>query len=368
MIGSHIRLTCVQTSFFPLLRVAVGTQSEWYTSPKAEDWEKIRKICAQQGVSAVVFEFVRKLQKPNAPDVKTVMKWLATATYVEKAMQRMMLTAKEFAAEMNQRGLPVVVLKGVAFAQYYPNPLHRECGDLDCYMMERKEEGDAVAIEVGAKMEEAGYKHSHLYYKGLTIENHHYFTDFDNTKCGKNTERLLRELIKGSCEPIGDTGLLCPPAEFNALFLLKHAQGHFIDEGIRMRHVLDWGLFLRSQQDVVDWERMMPIIEETKIKQFAGVLTAIVMEFLHIEVVHKPLRALAEQADKCMVEAVLDDIMGEQPEIYVKGLVHKTKRIMRRFVRMWRFRSLASESYARMVWNSFAFSSYFNRHIKEDFN
>ena len=353
--------------FCELLSVSIDSQQLWKT-PNPEEWQELYHISVQQGVSAVVFEFVRKLQKPNAPDVKTVMKWLAMANYVEKAMLRMKLTAEEFATEMNKRGLPVVVLKGLAFAQYYPNPLHRECGDLDCYMMERKEEGDAVAFEVGAKMEEAGYKHSHLYYKGLTIENHHYFTDFDNTKCGKKTERWLRELIKDACAFIGDTNLLCPSADFNVLFLLKHAQGHFIDEGIRMRHVLDWGLFLRSQQDMVDWDRMLPIIEETKIKQFAGVLTAIVMDCLHIEVVHKPLRALAEQADRCMVEAVLDDIMGEQPEIYVKGFVHKTKRIMRRFVRMWRFRSLASESYARMVWNSFAFSSYFNRHIKEDFN
>ena len=62
-----------------------------------------------------------------------------------------------------------------------------------------------------------------------------------------------------------------------------------------------------------------------------------------------------------MVEAVLADIMGEQPAIYVDGLWHKTKRILRRFRRMWKFRSLASESYPRMVWNAFAFSSYVSK-------
>lgn len=69
----------------------------------------------------------------------------------------------------------------MAFAQYYPNPLHRECGDLDCYMMGKKEVGDKITVELGGAMEEAGYKHSHLTYKGLTIENHLFFTDFNNT-------------------------------------------------------------------------------------------------------------------------------------------------------------------------------------------
>ena len=85
------------------------------------------------------------------------------------------------------------------------------------------------------------------------------------------------------------------------------------------------------------------------------------MQHLRIEVLNKGLLALASNAEQKMVEAVLADIMGEQPAIYVKGLWHKTKRILRRFWRMWKFRLLASESYPRMVWNAFAFSSYISK-------
>ena len=54
------------------------------------------------------------------------------------------------------------------------------------------------------------------------------------------------------------------------------------------------------------------------------------MQHLRIEVLNKGLSALAESAESRMVEAVVTDIMGEQPAIYVKGLWHKTKRILRR--------------------------------------
>lgn len=352
--------------FFHLLGAAIGTEPFSGRSITSDEWWALYKMCAVHGVKAVVFDFVRQLPKSEAPDRALLMQWLSAATGVEQTMRRMQMAAEEFAEAMEKRDIPVVVLKGLAFAQYYPNPLHRECGDLDCYMMGKKEEGDLTVAESGGKVEEAGYKHSHLIYKGLTIENHRFFTDFDNTPTGIRTEQALGELMQEAHIYIGGSKLYCPSVNFNALFLLKHAQGHFMDEGIRMRHVLDWALFLKKEQDHADWERLLPMMEDAHLTRFAGVMTAISVKHLNIDVRHKGLKALAEDAEPGMVNAVLADIMGEQPEIYVAGLWHKTKRIARRFRRMWKFRSLASESYPRMVWNSFAFSSYMKRKVGTD--
>ena len=356
----------INNLFFSLLRTSINSQTNRKNTLTFNDWKVVYHTCRQQGVTAVLFDFVRQLPKSEAPDKALLMEWLSAATAVEQTMQRMQVTAGEFAEAMEKREIPVVVLKGIAFAQYYPNPLLRECGDLDCYMMGKKEEGDLAALELGGTMEEAGYKHSHLIYKGLTIENHRFFTDFDNTPTGMLTEQVLGELMQEAHTYIGGSKLCCPSANFNALFLLKHAQGHFIDEGIRMRHVLDWALFLREKQEEIDWSKVLPILEVTHIAQFAGVMTAIAVRYLRIEVLNKGLLALASNAEQKMVNAVLADIMGDQPAIYVDGLWHKTKRILRRFRRMWKFRSLASESYPRMVWNAFAFSSYMKRKVVID--
>ena len=352
--------------FFHLLRAAIGTGPFFERPRTSDEWGALYRLSVIQGVTAVAFDFVKTLPKSEAPNIALLMEWLSAATAVEQTMRRMQITAEEFAEEMKKREIPVVVLKGMAFAQYYPNPLLRECGDLDCYMMGKKEEGDLATLELGGTMEEAGYKHSHLIYKGLTIENHRFFTDFDNTPTGMLTEQVLGELMQEAHTYIGGSKLCCPSANFNALFLLKHAQGHFIDEGIRMRHVLDWALFLREKQEEVDWSKVLPMLEVTHTAQFAGVMTAIAVRYLRIEVLNKGLLALASNAEQKMVNAVLADIMGDQPAIYVDGLWHKTKRILRRFRRMWKFRSLASESYPRMVWNAFAFSSYMKRKVVID--
>ena len=109
-------------------------------------------MSAVHGVTAVVFDFVRQLPKSEGPGKALLMKWLSDATGVEQTMRRMQVTAEEFAEAMEKWEIPVVVLKGLAFAQYYPNPLHRECGDLDCYMMGKKEEGDLAAVELGVSL------------------------------------------------------------------------------------------------------------------------------------------------------------------------------------------------------------------------
>ena len=352
--------------FFNILRTAIGTEPFSTQALSCEEWRTLYRICVTQGLTAVVFDFVTTLPKSDAPDRPLLMEWLLAATAVKQTMLRMQMTAEEFAQDMEKKHIPVVVLKGLAFAQYYPKPTQRECGDLDCYMMGKKDEGDRIAVEMGGTKVESGYKHSHLSYKGLTIENHRFFTDFDNTTTGKLTEQVLGELIQEESSYIGSSKLRCPSANFNALFLLKHAQGHFIDEGIHMRHVLDWAVFLKAKQDEVDWLRVLPMLDATHTSKFASVMTAIAIQHLHIDVHDKSLLALAEDIDQQMVDAVLSDIMGEQPAIYVDGLWHKTKRILRRFHRMWKFRSLASESYPRMVWNAFAFSSYVKRKVVID--
>ena len=352
--------------FFHFLRAAIGTEPFSGRSLISDEWWTLYKMSAVHGVTAVVFDFVRQLPKSEAPDRVLLMQWLSAATGVEQTMRRMQMAAEEFADAMEKREIPVVVLKGLAFAQYYPNPLFRECGDLDCYLMGKKEEGDLAAVELGGKVEESGYKHSHLIYKGLTIENHRFFTAFDNTPTGIRTEQALSELMQEVHIYIGGSKLYCPSVNFNALLLLKHAQGHFMDEGIRMRHVLDWALFLKAKQQEVDWLRILPMLETTHTAQFAGLMTAIAIRHLHVDVHHEGLLALAEQAEPQMVDDVLADIMGEQPAIYVDGLWHKVKRILRRFRRMWKFRLLASESYPRMVWNAFAFSSYMKREVGTD--
>lgn len=352
----------LSTKLFQILsHIVNNNQVDWclFKGFTSADWERLYQLSKNQGVIAIIFEVINDIPKEFAPPRPIKMRWISRAFSIEEQMRKKERVAVEFAEELSKRGFQTTVLKGLAYASYYPNPYHRESGDLDCFLMGQKEAGDKITIEIGGKMEEAGYKHSHLHYKGLTIENHNYLTSFDNTKLGIRTEQLLQKLISQGCRPIGDTKLQNPSADFNALFLIKHAQRHFIKEGICVRHLLDWAFFLKAESQNVNWDKIIPIMKECRILEFAKVMTRLCVERLGMKIDIEEFSTPMKISD-----AVLADMLSEQPDLFNENIVQKFSRIMRRFYRMWKFRSLADESYCRLVWNSLAFSSFFKRNPK----
>lgn len=355
-------------ALFYLLKCIVNSES---VSPSfmggltSDDWQLLLDLSKKQGVSAVVFDKIQSLPKEVAPPRNILIGWYSQAIYVEQQLRKMFSLSAEYADKMYENGIPVVVLKGLAFGVYYPNPMTRECGDLDCYMMGKGKEGDRITAVIGGKVEDGGYKHAHLHYKGLTIENHYYLTNFNNTRRGVYTERYLQQLIDGGHRQLANTHLLSPSADFNAFFLIKHALMHFISEGINLRHLLDWAFFLQNEQGSVDWESLLPEMEKCRTIRFAQVMTEMCVEKFGLEVAVEAIRIPTDdRRGHSLVQQVLTDVMKGHTSLHKENFAQKCVRIARRFGRMWRYRTLASENYWLMVWNTFSFSSYLKRKVK----
>lgn len=412
-----------ESALFHLLSCVVkGTAPEalLFAHMGAGEWDALYKLAKDQGVTALVFEKLESLPAEVAPPKQLMLQWFSHTLSIAKQMERKYLVAADFAERLAAANIPVVVLKGFAIAAYYPQPLHRECGDLDCYFMGKMAEGEAVAASFGAVVEEANYKHSHIKYKGLTIENHKYFTSFNNTARGKGTEAALKQLILAQAPARwGDSALLRPNATFNALFLAKHALRHFIDEAICLRHIMDWALFLKAEAANVDWQLLRPHLEASRVLLFAQLLTRISLRHLGLPD-STPLpdwlrdgcggsaaasascagsgevadcgggsAAAAGSSAGCggagvssagcgagaaacgdgaermarWEEMLLADTFGGHPSMAGETFFMKCKRILRRFRRIYRFRNLADETPATLIWNAFAFSSYLHRKL-----
>lgn len=336
----------------------------------AGEWDALYKLAKEQGVTALVFEKLESLPAEVAPPKQLMLQWFSHTLSIGKQMERKYIVAADFAERLAAANIPVVVLKGFAIAAYYPQPLHRECGDLDCYMLGKMAEGEAVAASFGAVVEEANYKHSHIKYKGLTIENHKYFTSFNNTARGKGTEAALKQLIFAQAPARWDnSALLRPNATFNALFLAKHALRHFIDEAICLRHIMDWALFLKAEAANVDWQLLRPHLEASRVLPFAQLLTRISLRHLGLPA-STPLPDWLSGGGGAAAdnlahweELLLADTFGGHPSMAGETFFMKCKRILRRFRRIYRFRDLADETPATLIWNAFAFSSYLHRKL-----
>ena len=206
---------------FYLLRQSLGNSSEKIdlSALNNTDWVKLVDIAFEGGVAALAVDGLQKsfgstgspteneglleLDSPELGDLKY--EWFGSVFQAEEDYGNKLNQASRFASALAEKGVKCRVLKGMSFAQYYSVPEHRECGDCDVYLGEGWAVGNEVAVSIGGRYEFGTYKHSHLFFDELMIENHRYLTSFNGTKQGKKIERLMEQAIEedfGLCEYI----------------------------------------------------------------------------------------------------------------------------------------------------------------------
>lgn len=265
-----------------------------------KEWFELYNYSREQGVTAVVFKKISDTidNEPSfpKPSKNVILKWYMHFLSIEKQMETIKLRSTEFANLMFNKGLKTLTLKGISISRYYPNHLHREFGDLDCFFLEfcgnsikwdnAYEKGNVAAEKVLATVHREHYKHSHISYKQLMIENHQFCLPIRGSKMTKKLERHLRTILENKLieeNNINQSNLLYPPANFNALFLTAHAMNHFLYEGIKVRHLLDWALFLKVEYRNVDWDMFWEWCDKMHYSRFVMCLNEICEKFLGLD-------------------------------------------------------------------------------------
>lgn len=345
--------------FFYILSAVVqdaALETQRFNAMTPEEWAELFRLSKTQGVTAVVFEklsaaFDECGDFPRPPKALTL-NWYAQSQSIERKMAIIHKRSEEFAELMAERGLHTLVLKGIAVSTYYPNPLHREFGDLDCYLFEGTvdnihwgsgyEKGNLLAEDLGADVRRGHYKHSHVVFKKQEIENHQYFLPIRGSKANKALEKQLRKCVdsKGVYAQEG-TALLCPNPDFNALFLTAHAMNHFLYESVKVRHLLDWALFLKVEYENVDWDLFWTWCDKMHFTRFVQCLHIICEHYMDLRLPQHPgqTKEMPSSSLDELAERVLTDILtGEN--VYNKGnsnLMVRLNLVKNFFASAWKY-------------------------------
>lgn len=292
----------------------------------APDWKQIYKTASQQGVLAVVYDGLNRLVEQGSipersqPSRTAKLQWGFNVVKIENCFLLQKALSEELARIYAGYGIRTVVLKGLAVAQYYPEPQHRPCGDLDCFLMGDFEKGNEIAQKAGGEVgDEGGYKHSHIRYKGLMVENHKYCTAIRNGRRAKDFERALQRVLQTeSRTPIGESHLENPSPLFNALFLSVHAWNHFLNESISLRHICDWAMFVKTEGNRVAWAEFEKLTSayDKGLSRFAHCMTFLANDLFGIEI---PKDFTMAKDLKPLADRMMRSVLYEQETIYNKG-------------------------------------------------
>lgn len=144
----------------------------------SELWNNVIILAQSHGVIAILYNEVCQLPQELLPPTEVVMRLFGYYNLQQKDFERKKSIALAFSNALFQKGVTFKVLKGLSFSSYYDQPYFRGLGDCDCYLGKDFELGNQLANKMGAEVDFGTYKHSHIKFNGLLIENHHYLTDF----------------------------------------------------------------------------------------------------------------------------------------------------------------------------------------------
>jgi hypothetical protein len=357
---------------FTLIRLGIGTaeatdeECTVLLNLKMKQWRNMMALAEKKGVAAVVFDGIQKLfafQQIGAvqENPKEWTQWVFKCAGMMTQYERMNKQQKDVIRSMSgilyAEGIRMMVFKGQANASLYPIPEHRPVGDIDCWLFGDAEKGDIMIEKHGAVVDFNWYRHSKIYFQGETIENHRVMAHTRGNRKMKEMEEELEAMLNHSeLKEIDECSTaLMPPPLFNACFLTYHALHHFISEGLGMKQIIDWAMFVQKEHDKVDWLQFCDFCLRYKLDRFAAVMNYIATKHLGVKCNINDFENLSSYDVKSLAEKVINSTLCDDEYVFNSGKADWIVRwilIKNMFTRdRWKYRDIAQQNVFVFLWH-----------------
>lgn len=236
------------------------------------DWQELYHLAVIHKLLPVVFDTLSRTEGFCGEDAALAAQWkrsaLMQATGQALRTQRMLAVAKE----LNEAGVPYVLVKGILCRQLYPKPDLRPSGDEDLLIpaqaKTRCREIFAGLGLVGGSENDGTVEHWRDPASGLHIELH---TDlFENDWPAGSTlnEYFSKALERRICVPVEQGSVITFAPTDHFLFLIGHALKHFITGGFGLRTLSDILMFARAHNGDISRETVYELLERINARVF----------------------------------------------------------------------------------------------------
>ena len=295
--------------FFQLVRYALD---ERHLAPQmvVDEWETMFDLARKQSIVGVVFESVKRMDQEVEIPRQLKMKWFFQVNKIKNRNMLLNQCSAELVTMFQQDGFDCCVLKGQGNAMMYPDPFVRTSGDIDLLV---KGGRDLVVQYVKKRFPHTKTAYQHVDYpvfKGVPVEVHYLPVYMNNPVFNR---RLIRWFDVQSDELYGhevalpdDAGkIVAPSLTFNIVFQMAHLMHHFLDEGIGLRHMIDYYYLLRKvYQEKVPLNGLADQLDQLGLRKFAGAVMYIMHDVLGLEEAY-----LIVPIDKTRGETLLNEIL-----------------------------------------------------------
>lgn len=349
---------------FLLIRLGLGTSIDTdcphdLLSLSLDDWKSLMELAQRQSVCAIAVDGIQNTveregnifadhygQKQWTP---LVLEWSGVMLTTEQANEHQTKVMNRLANAWEEGGCKTMLMKGQSNGLFYPKPNHRSPGDIDVYLFDGYEKAHDIARQEGAQINDEWYKHSEITYYNEVFENHRFLVPTRQGKCSKRLDEELKEEIREKKLPMfPNSKVLVPTPMFNAKFLTFHSCAHFLAEGLRLKQLLDWAMFLKSEQEKVNWAAFYDFCDKYHYHRFADAATTIAVKYFGVKIHNSKIVAESPFAEKIMQSALYDDDF-----VYGSGKgdwYNRFHLVTNLFRYRWKYRDICQQSPLRKLY------------------
>ncbi len=271
-----------------LVRYAIG-RSEQAPQIDVADWETMYDMSKKQAVIGVVFESVQRMGQNATIPRQLKMNWFYKVNQIKTRNMLLNQRSAELVTMFRQDGFDCCVLKGQGNAMMYPNPYARSSGDID---LQVKGGRDLVVQYVKKRFPHTKTAYQHVDYpifKKVPVEVHYLPVFLNNPFYNKRLKRWFdnhsEEMYSHEVDlPDGAGRIPVPSLRFNIVFQLAHLMHHLLDEGIGLRHMLDYYfLLLKVYEERISLAGMSDELDRLGLRKFAGAVMYIMHDVLGLD-------------------------------------------------------------------------------------
>lgn len=263
---------------------------DWLTGDDCEniDWESVYKFATEHALLGILFQEAQHLQSECSQckpiPQKLLREWYTFAEKIKTKNKQMNEVCEKLTENFCIEGFDSIILKGQGIAQYYPEPLLRQSGDIDVWLIPKSEENASECklsqrrdkiVEYVRKLKPKSRIYYHhmdfIRYKDAEIEAHFTPTWLYNPFKNKLLQDFCRQNIRKSSK-VNGYEFYVPSTCFNIVYILVHIYRHIFDEGVGLRQLLDYYYVLQNstKEEITNAFAMIRKLRLTKF--FAAVI------------------------------------------------------------------------------------------------
>lgn len=266
----------------------------------AQQWRGVYRTAVRQTVTGIAFSGLSHLPERFLPDDALMVHWAAATDRVECRNRTMNAVLGQLLGRLHAHGFHPVVLKGQGVAAFYPQPLLRECGDIDLWFP-----SDAASCEAALLMRRAGCSPerqpdgSIVYFlQGIGVEHHTRLFDLHNPFLRRGIAALVQQHgwrmcgfadgVPGALASPGIRAFTVPSPLPTLLLLNAHLLKHLLAHGAGLRQFCDMAVAYHALRGTYEPRELAAVYRRCGLRRWSDRLHGFMVQYLGLDAATLP--------------------------------------------------------------------------------